>query len=138
MAFSQHPWMKWLPTRSPRSHSQIYQDDRPRSRHFSAGLLQLTPVRNFKGEYQQTPTCLERSRASCASSSLEFQLKTIAQTATLAFSSAEDNIQDRFHHIQCAKFPISTVCWTTTHLHQSELFFYSLYGAAGRFVSGVS
>ena len=42
-------------TCSPRSDSRICQDDRPWSRHFSTRLLQLTPVRHFKGEYRQTP-----------------------------------------------------------------------------------
>ena len=46
----------------------------------------------------------KRSRASCASSSMEFQLQTIAQTATLAPSPAEDNFQDSTHHIQRAIF----------------------------------
>ena len=40
----------------------------------------------------------------CASSSMELQLKTAAQTLTLASSSAEDNIQDRSHHCQRANF----------------------------------
>ena len=78
-----------------RGQSQIYQDDRFRSHHFSARLLQLTSVRHFKVEYQQTPLYSEWSCASCASSSIEFQLKTVAQTATLASSPAEDNIRDR-------------------------------------------
>ena len=46
----------------------------------------------------------ERSRASCASSCMELQFKTIAQTLTLASSPAEDNIQDRSRNIQRANF----------------------------------
>ena len=72
--------------------------------HFSSRLLQLTPVPHFKGEYRPTPACPEWSRASGDSSSMELQLKTIAQTLTLASSPAEDNIQDRSRHIQRANF----------------------------------
>jgi len=98
-------WRRW--SRHPTSTSvlsdtfaevRVYQDDRLRSHHFSARLLQLISVRHFNISANSIVFRMILCELCYVTSSLEFQFKTVAKTATLASSPSEDNIQDRSSH----------------------------------------
>ena len=98
------------PTRSPRSDSQIYQDDHPRSRHFSARLFQLTPVAvcvwHFKTNISKLQ-CVQNDLAWIVQAGIPAQNRCSNRSALasrLQSSRGENDIQDRSRHIQHANF----------------------------------